>query len=104
VGFSKGGVIAALASGELLRDHVNWVLQASCGPWVEKLPDLTLHGRVLSLYDQADDMAGSCEALFSRMGAEGVHKEIILDLDSGHGAFYTPDPAWLEACIEFGGL
>lgn len=104
LGFSKGGAIATLASGEVLRDHVNWVIEAGCGPWIEKMPRLKPHGRILSIYDSADDIASSCSDLFARMGEKAETRELVLDLGKGHGAFYTPDPAWVEPVIQWAGL
>jgi len=104
LGFSKGGAIAALASGEVLRDDVNWIIEAGCGPWIQKMPRLKPHGRILSIYDSSDEIIGSCEDLFSRMGDSAKTREIVLDLGKGHGTFYTPDPAWVETVAQWGGL
>jgi len=104
MGFSKGGAIALLASGELPHDRINWIVEASCGPWITKLPDLVPHGRILSIYDSADDIVSSCGDLFKRMKETSMTREIVLDVGKGHGTFYTPDPAWVEKAVEWGGL
>ena len=103
VGFSKGGVIATIASREVHNPGVSWVLQASCGPWLDKMPELVPHGRILSLYDRSDDLAGSCRSLFDRMPDDAITREQVLDLDTAHGAVYRPDPSWVEATIAWAG-
>ena len=103
VGFSKGGVMALLASRIVGRDEVNWVIQAGCGPWIERFPEFIPSGRILSQIDQADTAAQSCSNLFSRMPEASVSKEQTLELDSGHGAFYSINPQWFEAAVEWCG-
>jgi hypothetical protein len=103
VGFSKGGVIALLASRVVGRDQVSWIIQAGCGPWIERLPDFIPRGRILSQIDQADDVAQSCSSLFSRMSEESVSREDMLELGSGHGAFYSVSPEWFEGAVEWAG-
>lgn len=100
-GFSKGGGIAILASSLLARDDVNFVFMAACGPWLEASPELAPRGRLLSLYEASDDLAGSCEALFARTQGTGERREIVLDLGGGHGAFYRPRAEWVEPVVEW---
>ncbi|MCD4748137.1 MAG: alpha/beta hydrolase [Thermoanaerobaculales bacterium] len=103
VGFSKGGIIATLASSKIIRTDVKWVILAGCGTWVGKLPDMVPNGRILSILDSGEDMATSCEDLFSRMPEGAIHDELTTQLGSGHGAFYTPDSSWVEPTIEWAG-
>lgn len=103
VGFSKGGVIALLASRIIGREDVTWIVQAGCGPWTERLPDFVPAGRVLSQIDGADDVAQSCETLFDRMPEGAVFDENTLDLGTGHGAFYKVSPSWFEPAVEWAG-
>lgn len=103
VGFSKGGVIALLASRIIGRDRVCWIIQAGCGPWIDRLPDFVPRGRILSQIDRADDVAQSCSNLFARMPEGAVFDENTLSLDSGHGAFYSVSPEWFEAAVEWAG-
>ncbi|RLC22203.1 MAG: hypothetical protein DRH56_08905, partial [Deltaproteobacteria bacterium] len=103
VGFSKGGVIALLASRVVGRDQVNWIIQAGCGPWIERLPDFIPRGHILSQLDQADDVAQSCSSLFSRMPEGSIVREDTLELGSGHGAFYSINPEWFEGAVEWAG-
>jgi hypothetical protein len=104
VGFSKGGVIAALASSRVPSDDVGWVVIAGCGQWLEMLPAVIPQGRVLSMLDVRDDSVSTCRPLFDRMPRDAVYREIVLELGTGHGAFYRPDPAWIEPVTEWGGL
>ncbi len=103
VGFSKGGVIALLASRIIGREDVTWIIQGGCGPWIERLPDFAPAGRVLSQIDGADDVAQSCLTLFQRMPEGAVFDENALELGSGHGAFYKISPEWFEPAVEWAG-
>jgi hypothetical protein len=100
-GFSKGGGIAAAASSILAEEEVNFVFMGTCGAWLDDRPEIVPHGRMLSLHEASDDMVGSCEGLFSRAGDECVHREIVIEIGGGHGAFYRPDPAWLDPVFEW---
>lgn len=99
VGFSKGGGIAILASSILANDRLNFVFIASCGPWYASRPDIVPRGRLLGIREASDDLAGPCEALFARSPGAGERSEILLDLGGGHGAFYRPQPAWVEPVV-----
>lgn len=103
VGFSKGGVIALLASASIGRGQVNWIVQAGCGSWIDKMPNFAPTGRILSQVDTADSVAGSCRALFSRMPDGSSISEDLLEIGSGHGAFYSVESQWLEPAIEWAG-
>ncbi|RLE28213.1 MAG: hypothetical protein DRJ65_00310 [Acidobacteria bacterium] len=103
VGFSKGGIIALLASRIVGREKVTWIVQGGCGPWIERLPDFVPVGRMLSQIDSADDVAQSCLTLFGRMPEGAIFDENTLELGSGHGAFYRVSPSWLEPAVEWAG-
>jgi dienelactone hydrolase len=101
VGFSKGGAIAILTSAMLDNDQVNYVFLAACGSWLEARSELTPHGRILSLYEQTDQLAGSCQPFFERRNESLIHHELELQIGGGHGAFYRPDARWLEPLAEW---
>ena len=104
VGFSKGGVIALLASAQVGRDDVNWVIQAGCGRWIERMPDFVPAGHILSQIDRADDIAANCQEAAARMADRTSFTETELDVGEGHGTFYTVRPEWFEPAVEWGGL
>ena len=54
--------------------------------------EVSLKGNILSIYDQADKMAGSCRKLFSFSEDKGIsrYEEIVLDIGTGHGVLYQP--------------
>lgn len=103
VGFSKGGVIAILASSELADDRVNFVFIAACGGWTDSVPGLAPRGRMLSIREASDDSAGSCEPLLARAPAGSETREIELHLGGGHGAFFTPRDEWIEPVVAWAG-
>jgi len=101
VGFSKGGAIAFLASARLAEDGINFVVLGACGRWIELRPDLVPHGRLLSIVEASDDLAGTCRPLLDRAPAGSVTREIELELGGGHGAFFTPREGWIEPTLEW---
>jgi len=101
VGFSKGGAIAILASSGLANDGVNFVVLASCGRWLASRPDLVPHGRMLSIVEASDDLAGSCRPLLERAPAGSQTSEIELHLGGGHGAFFVPQSDWIDPAVEW---
>jgi hypothetical protein len=100
-GFSKGGAIAVVVSSILADEEVNFVFMGTCGPWLNERTEIVPHGRMLSLHEGSDDMVGSCESLFARAGGKAVHREIVIDIGGGHGAFYRPRPEWVEPLVEW---
>ena len=99
VGFSKGGAIAILASTGLADDDVNFVILAGCGRWLASRPDLVSRGRMLSVFEASDELAGSCRPLFDRAAPGSQSSEIELRLGGGHGAFFAPHPEWIEPTV-----
>jgi len=100
VGFSKGGGIAIAASSILASDDVNFVFMAACNPWLDSHPDIVGRGRLLSLRESSDELAGSCESFFGRSPSAHDHRELLLHLGGGHGAFYRPQPEWVGPVVE----
>ena len=104
VGFSKGGVIAIFASAELANDRVNFVFMGACGPWLKEKPDLVSHGRLLALRDASDKLVGSCTKLFDRSDAEADRREAVTHLGGGHGAYYRPQPEWVDEIVTWAAI
>jgi hypothetical protein len=92
-GFSKGGFLARAAAAELADPALNFVLMAACGPRVRDPGRAgALKGRVLSVYDKSDEMAGPCLWLF----APGMQtREVELTTGLRHGVFFRPRPDWV---------
>jgi hypothetical protein len=100
VGFSKGGGIAITASSLLANDRLNFVFMGACGPWYESRPEIVPRGRLLGLREASDELVGPCETLFDR-AAGGERREVVTDLGGGHGAFYRPNPEWVDPVVEW---
>jgi len=100
VGASKGGDIAINTSHLIENPDIRYVIMAICNP-VEvaglKQNGVTLSGKVLSIYDFADPLAGSCRDLFEFSENKGLSgsKEIILNVGTGHGILYKPLDDWM---------
>jgi len=107
VGASKGATIAAVASHLVGDPEVNYVLLGTCHPTLVeewKQGGLILTGNVLSIYDFADDeYSGSCDELFSLAEGKGLsrHKEIVLQVGTGHGILYQPLPEWVLPTVQW---
>jgi hypothetical protein len=101
VGFSKGGGIAIAASSMLANDRLNFVFMGACNPWLDSHPEIIGWGRLLSLREASDTLAGSCTNFFGRSPNPCSHREVLLDLGGGHGAFYRPRPEWIEAVVKW---
>lgn len=108
VGASKGGGITILASSFLGNKDLNFVIMAICDPaTVEELKQdkISLYGNVLSIYDSADKLAGSCQGLFSYSEGKGLarHNEIVLNVGTGHGVLYKPLDEWIIPAVSWAG-
>jgi hypothetical protein len=98
-GFSKGGYLARATSAELGDPSVSFVIMAGCG---RRAPEPSeagkLKGRMLSLYDESDEMAGSCRELF----APGMQtKEVRLTTGLRHGLFFRPRADWIDLLADW---
>ena len=96
VGASKGSLIAMLASTALPERDVGYVIMSNCNEWAADNFELSLHGRVLSIFEASDEMAGTCGPLFEHSTALAGHDEIRLDTGLGHGYLYRPLKEWIE--------
>jgi hypothetical protein len=108
VGASKGAGITILASDLLKNKEINFVIMAICDPaTVEELRQnhLFLYGNVLSIFDSSDQLAGSCQELFSSSEGKGINRydEIILNVGTGHGILYKPLDEWIIPVVQWAG-
>jgi hypothetical protein len=106
IGASKGGGIAIYVSHLLDNPKIQYVIMAICSPEeISRLKEsgITLTGKVLSIYDSADTLAGSCMDLFEFSKGEGLSdsKEIVLNLGIGHGILYKPLDDWMQPAVEW---
>lgn len=104
VGASKGAGITLYVSSLLKNSAVNFVPMAICHPDVVSeliQNEVVIYGNVLSIYDSADEYAGSCQELFAFSGGKGLanHDEIVLDVGAGHGILYQPLDAWVLPAV-----
>lgn len=92
IGASFGGVIAANVSALLDDQNLNYVILAGL---FESEPerDLILHGRVLSIYDEADTHKIVPDFYFHRSSLF-ASRSIITKTGLGHGLIYNVNAAW----------
>lgn len=103
VGFSRGGGMVLVLSTMLKNPAVNLVNLAGCGKGrfraaydsFLKNDAAKMQGRMLSLYDQAETIAGTCSEA-AALGTRLSMTEEVLKIGKGHGSFYSPHKAWLD--------
>ena len=108
-GHSKGGAITLLTAALMSNPRVNFINMAGCGAsgrfakqfrrFVNRMGS-DINGRVLSLHDSYDEIAGSC-ADIKDAGAPARFNEIVLKTQQGHELFYSPKNAWLGEVEKF---
>jgi hypothetical protein len=87
VGASQGAGIAVTVSHVLENKRLNFVILAICDALTVaefKQNQIFLYGNVLSIYDDKDDLAGSCQELFAFAEGKGIsrYNEIVLKLSN----------------------
>ena len=100
-GFSKGGGIPIRTSDLLGYPEVRYVLLASCADWISSYPDLHLTGRVLSIYEETDEIGISCQFLADRGDDIVSFAEIKISTGKEHGAFYLPRSVWVTPMLDW---
>lgn len=106
VGASKGAGITIFISHCVENKEINYVIMAICDPvTVEELKQnqVFLYGNMLSIYDYKDELAGSCQDLFSFSEGKGIsrHDEIVLRVGTGHGVLYKPLDEWILPIMQW---
>jgi pimeloyl-ACP methyl ester carboxylesterase len=110
IGHSKGGSIALYASSELQEEKLNFVIMAGCGKqgtgfglsFEHFLGERAarMRGRLLSIYDASDRIAGSCQEAFEKAGvAESA--EVVLQTGRGHALFWSPRAVWIDEVVKW---
>ena len=102
-GFSKGGNMVLVLSALAKNPELNFVNMAGCGAGqFRKAYDSILandatkmQGRMLSLYEEADTIAGTCDEA-AKLGTRLEMTEEVLTVGAGHGTFYAARPEWLD--------
>lgn len=100
-GFSKGGGITIITADLLGHAEVRYVLLASCADWISSYPDLQLTGRVLSIYEETDEIGISCQFLADRGDDIVSFDEIEISTGKEHGAFYLPRSVWVKPLLDW---
>ena len=101
VGFSKGGAIMIHVSSFLRRNEIRYVPLAACSDWLENNPHLQLTGRVFSIYENSDDLAGSCQHFNNKNNELVSFRELATDTGKEHGAFYLPRDEWVVPLLDW---
>ncbi len=101
IGFSKGGAIMIHVSSFLRRPEIRYVPLAACSSWLSEYPHLRLTGHVFSVYETSDELAGSCKSMFNKNKELKSFDERRISTGNRHGAFYLPDPRWLDPVLDW---
>ena len=91
-------MIATRVSAISAAEDVNFVIMASCSGWLDDHADLTLNGRVLSVYEKSDGPQ-SCQFLADREPGPDTFDEVMIDTGLEHGAFYMPRKDWVDPLL-----
>lgn len=100
VGASKGALIAMLVSTGLQNKEVNFVFISGCADGIQRF-DLNFYGNILSIYDEKDQLVGSCEKFIDISTGINRHKEIRLKVGTGHGIIYKPLKQWIDPVVQW---
>jgi hypothetical protein len=100
VGFSKGGRIA-IATSSLLRAPIAYAFLAACNSGVFNDESYRVSGRVLSIYEESDEIGVSCSPLLGRSPGVLESKELRITTGARHGAFYVPRREWVPEVVEW---
>ena len=95
------GGIAVMVSAELKEERIPFVFLGTCVNWIQNWPQLDLRGRILSIYEESDPIAGACSVPFSESTIRPEFEEIGLSIGGGHGAFYRPAAEWVDPVVEW---
>ena len=101
VGASKGALIAMLTSTQLQNQNVNFVIIANCNNWVKTNYEIKLCGRILSIYEESDNIGSSCQEIFSDSTCDLVAEEIVLKTGKKHGIIFKPLPEWIDPTVQW---
>ena len=110
IGHSKGGFITMLTAAGLGNPDLNLVNMAGCGKGARfgkgfrkfvARDASRLRGRILSLYDGSDRIAGSCRKAFDKAAGNVKSREIVFDTGEGHGLFYSPEKIWIDEVVKW---
>jgi len=98
VGASKGAFIAMFVSTILQNREIAYVLLSGCQEGILRF-DIDLYGNILSIYDEKDQLVGSCHELFEVSTGINRFKEIKLTVGTGHGIVYKPLEEWINPIV-----
>ena len=106
VGASKGGGIAVMVSHLMKNEDLKFVIMAICNEGMAKIwkeNGIKLWGRVLYIFDEKDEIAGSCICYLDILKSSGLkeYKEIEVKLGLGHGILYSPYKEWVLQALEW---
>jgi hypothetical protein len=101
VGASKGSMIAMVAATRLQMPEVNFVFMAACNEWTASNMNLAPCGRILSIYEQSDEIGRSCHAIIGDRECVSGYKEIQLETGQKHGFLFKPLEEWVEPVIKW---
>jgi Alpha/beta hydrolase len=101
IGASKGSVITMLASTRLADPEIRYVLLGNCNDGILERWKPRLSGRVLSVFERADEYGGTCRRFFEKGHNLTAHDEVALDIGIGHAFLYSPRPDWVTPAIEW---
>jgi hypothetical protein len=101
VGASKGALIAMMISSMLRNKDMNFVFISGCTHQVLQKFDIDFWGNVLTIYDEKDELVGTCKKFFEVSTGLNHYKEIKLTVGTGHGILYRPIKEWVDPVVKW---
>ncbi|OGT60651.1 MAG: hypothetical protein A3E01_00425 [Gammaproteobacteria bacterium RIFCSPHIGHO2_12_FULL_63_22] len=94
IGSGPTSTVAALTSGGVANMRVNYVLLGQCDPAIRQQFHFTMSGRVIGIYDEADDSSLTCRALWNGSPRVSDRKQLVTSTGLGESLFDRPHEAW----------
>lgn len=101
IGASKGAVMAMQVSTILMNKDLRFVFLASCGDIAFYKYDIDYYGYILSIYDEKDELVGSCNRFAAKSNGLSDYDEIKLKVGTGHGILYKPLKEWIDPAVRW---
>ena len=95
-GYSRGARLSLTVSDILSNKEINYFLLSGCYPNDEFGDDIK--GRILSIYDNGDDLFDSC-APYITLNEDITFKEVEVDSGYGHGMGSSVRDEWMDPLL-----
>lgn len=71
--------------------------------WAAEQLSLEPCGRILSIYEESDEIGRSCDEIAGAGKCVSEYKEVMLSTGRKHGFLFQPLPEWVDPVVEWAG-